>query len=119
MRPYTKWIVAAIIGTQLVAGSAKADETSDAIAALKKQIEALSTKVQQLEDQHTADAQKASEAQKAAQAAKEEEAPAKKAPPFITAGEHGFTMQSADTNFTLKLHGMGQLDSHYYASQNS
>ena len=112
MTRHHKWIVAAIIGTQLLAASARADDTADSIAALKKQIDALSAQVQELESQHQA------EVQKAAQAATEAPPPAPKAPPFITAGEDGFIMQSADTNFTLKLHGMGQLDSHYYASPN-
>lgn len=107
-----KWIAAAIIATQLIAASALADDTADAIAALKKQIEELSAKVQKLESQHAAESPPPAPGQ--TQAA----APAPKAPPFITAGENGFTMQSADTNFTLKLHGMGQLDSHYYASPN-
>jgi len=106
------WIVAAVIGAQLIAPSAMADDTADAIAALKKQIDALSAKVQQLENQHAAQSHPPASDQ--AQTG----TPAPKAPPFITAGENGFSMQSADTNFTLHLHGMGQLDSHYYASPN-
>jgi phosphate-selective porin OprO/OprP len=120
MMKKNKWFAAAIIGAQLMAASAGADDTADAIAALKQQIQALSSRVQELEAQHQADIQKPALAvgEKPAPGATEDVTAGTKAPPFITAGEGGFTMQSADTNFTLKLHGMGQLDSHYYASPN-
>lgn len=52
MTNHNKWIVTAIVGAQLVAASALAGDNADAIAALKKQIDALSAKVQQLENQH-------------------------------------------------------------------
>lgn len=108
----TKWFVVLIAGVQVIAASARADDTADAIAALKKQIETLNARVQELERQHEA------AIQAPVQHATEDVAPTHKAPPFITAGAEGFSMQSADTNFTLKLHGMGQLDSHYYSSPN-
>jgi phosphate-selective porin OprO/OprP len=88
------------IGTNLMAVSAMADDTSEAIEKLKKQIEELSQKVKDLEEKHDAEEQR------------------QKSAPFITAGGDGFTMQSADTNFLLRLHGFGQFDSHYYASPN-
>jgi phosphate-selective porin OprO/OprP len=105
-------IVAAVVSVQIAAATGKADETSDAIADLRKQIDVLSGRLQQLETQ------RASGSQPAALSQSQTEATPPKSPPFITAGENGFTMQSADTNFTLKLHGMGQLDSHYYSSPN-
>ena len=45
-------------------------------------------------------------------------APAPKARSFHHRRGERFHLQSADTNFTLQLQGMGQLDSHYYASPN-
>ena len=114
MKTY-KWIIAALIGTQLLATAAMADDTADAIASLKKQIEALSLKVEQLESQHAAESQRPAQAAQA-QATNAEAAP--KALPFLTAGMDGFTIQSADTNFTLHLDGAGQLDWHYYGSPN-
>jgi phosphate-selective porin OprO/OprP len=115
-----KWIVAAIIGTQFVAGSAWADDTADAIAALKKQIETLNAKVEQLEKEHQAEVQQQSLAQAPRQSLAQTNgaATAAKAPPFLTAGADGFLIQSADTNFTLRIGAVGQLDWHYYASPN-
>lgn len=112
-----KKLVAVIVSAQILGGVAMADDTADAIAALKKQIELLSAKVQQLEDEHQTDVQARNVAQPTQSALASTNVPLK-APPFITAGPEGFSLQSADTNFTLRLHGMGQFDSHYYASPN-
>jgi phosphate-selective porin OprO/OprP len=115
-----KWIVAAIIGTQFVTAAARADDTADAIAALKKQIETLNAKVEQLEKehqeeiQHQAQIQGQPQVQSVSQAADTQPPP--KALPFFTAGADGFSIQSADTNFTLHLDAVGQLDWHYYGS---
>jgi len=126
MTKKNKWIVAAILGTQLVASSARADDTADAIAALKKQIDALSAKVQQLESQHQAEVQHQAGIQPPAAS----QPPTNTTPPatgssnaipelgFITAGSNGFWLRSADSNYTLRLQGVGQLDGHYYQSFN-
>jgi phosphate-selective porin OprO/OprP len=118
MKRLLKWIVPAVLGATILANSAMADDTADAIAALKKQIEALSAKVESLEQQHQAELQ--------------HQAPAVTTPPtgavvgvqtnvipemgFVTAGSNGFWLRSADSNFTLHLQGVGQLDGHYYQS---
>jgi phosphate-selective porin OprO/OprP len=101
-----KWIVAAVIGAQFVAAAARADDTADAIAALKQQIEILNAKVAQLESQHQSQSQSP------------EVAAPPKAAPMITAGADGFWLRSAESNFTLHLGAVGQLDWHYYASPN-
>src|ERR1022692_196255 len=115
----SRWFVAALAGTQILALNAAADDTSDAIADLKKQIQTLNQKVNDLETRQKATAeqqqkQKAEAEQQPQKAAAEQ--PAQKSASFLTAGWDGFTLQSADTNFLLKLHGFGQVDSHYYAS---
>jgi phosphate-selective porin OprO/OprP len=116
-----KWIAAAILGTQLVAASARADETADTIAALKKQIDALSARVQQLESQHPAATQPASAAQPAASPAPAATGSSNAMPElgFVTAGSNGFWLRSSDSNFTMRLQGYGQLDGHWYQSTNS
>ncbi len=96
------WQVAAFVGAQMLALGALADpapdqSTSD-IDSLRKQIQALTQKVDELELKQGA----ATEKQKAA--------------PLVTAGENGFSMQSADSNFVLRLSGFAQVDGHYYAS---
>jgi phosphate-selective porin OprO/OprP len=113
-----KWIVAAILGAQLVATSALADDTADAIAALKKQIDELGAKVQQLESQHQAEVQAAAERQPAASAAAPATGASNAIPElgFVTAGSNGFWLKSSDSNYTLRLQGYGQLDGHYYQS---
>jgi phosphate-selective porin OprO and OprP len=65
---------------------------------LKKQIQALTQKVEQMEQQYNV------------QAAKQTNAP------FITAGADGFSLQSADSNFILKLSGFAQVDARDYAT---
>ena len=114
MKTY-KWIVATMIGTQLVAAAAMADETADAIASLKKQIEALSRKVDELEKQQSAAGQPTAQTGPL-ESTNGVEAP--KGPALVSAGADGFWMQSADTNFTLHLGAVGQFDWHYYASPN-
>ncbi|MGA3180041.1 MAG: porin [Verrucomicrobiota bacterium] len=114
MKTY-KWIVATMIGTQLVAAAAMADETADAIASLKKQIEALSRKVDELEKQQSAAGQPTAQTGPL-EATNGVEVP--KGPALVSAGADGFWMQSADTNFTLHLGAVGQFDWHYYASPN-
>jgi phosphate-selective porin OprO/OprP len=113
-----KRIVAAILGAQLLASAALADDTADAIAALKKQVEALSAKVQQLENQHQAEIQTAAAGQPTANPAPPATGSSNAIPElgFITAGSNGFWLRSADSNFTLRLQGVGQFDGHYYQS---
>jgi phosphate-selective porin OprO/OprP len=115
-----KWIAGAIIATQLVAASALADDTADAIAALKKQIEELSAKVQQLENQHQAELQHPPGNLPEGVSATAPAGSSNAIPElgFVTAGSNGFWLRSADSNFTLRLQGVGQLDGHYYQSLN-
>ena len=98
--------------------AALADDTSDAIADLKKQIQALSENVQALENQQTqrhAVSQTQPQADTTSSSAKTESAKPK-APAFVTAGDEGFSIRSADTNFVLRLRAYGHFDSHFYAS---
>ncbi len=120
MTKYSAWIVAAVIGTQFAAASAMADDTADAIAALKKQIEQLSAKVQQLENEHQAEIQHAAASQTNSSAVVSTAGSSNAIPElgFVTAGSNGFWLRSSDSNFTLRLQGVGQLDGHYYQSLN-
>ncbi len=107
-----RWFVAAMAGAQILAINATADDTSDTINDLKRQIQALTQKVDDLEAR-----QKAAAEQQQQIAAAEQKTNAKLTnAPFITAGADGFSLRSADTNFVLNLHGYGQVDSHYFAS---
>ncbi len=114
------WVVAAVIGSQLVAASGRADDTADAIAALKKQIEELSLKVQQLENEHKAEIQQAAESQTNGGAILSNPGSSNAIPElgFVTAGSNGFWIRSYDSNFTLRLQGFGQFDGHDYQSVN-
>jgi phosphate-selective porin OprO and OprP len=105
------WLAAACLGAQLLATSAVADpstnQSTNEIEVLKKQIQALSQKLDDLEQR-----QVQQEKQERQDVAAEKPKPA----PFITAGETGFSMKSANSNFILNLSGFAQVDGHYYAS---
>src|ERR1700733_8031004 len=91
-----KRLVAALFVGQIFTIGAIADPTTDQIEALKQQIQALSQKVDALEqEQHT-------------EVAKQTNAP------LITAGANGFSLQSADKDFILKLSGFAQVDARDY-----
>jgi phosphate-selective porin OprO and OprP len=93
-----------------------ADDTSDEIRELKKQIQALSEKVNDLEFQQISGNLQQQQKAEADALRANAELEKLKAAPFITAGADGFSLQSADTNFVLRLHGFAQVDAHYYAS---
>lgn len=86
--------VAVLMGAAVAHG----DDVSDQIAALKRQIQALEDKVDTLQGEQTAQQQKTANG------------------PFITAGEEGFSLQSAHSNFVLNLRGFAQFDAHDYLS---
>jgi phosphate-selective porin OprO and OprP len=109
-------LVISLTAVQMLTFNAAADDTNNAIQELKKQIQALSEKVNDLEFQQIAGTlQQQQKAEADAQRASAE-LEKQKAAPFITAGTDGFSLESGDTNFILKLHGFAQVDSHYYAS---
>src|SRR5271155_534469 len=89
-------LVAASFMAQALAIGAMADPTTDQIEALKQQIQALTEKVEALEQAHNAETTKQTNA------------------PFITAGADGFSLQSADGDFILKLSGFAQVDARDY-----
>src|SRR5947208_6753588 len=97
-----EWIVTAAIlsvcgaGNQLVA-----DDTAEAIKALKKQIEELDQKVRILERNSELDKQAAENAKTA---------------PALSIGAEGFALRLGDTNFVFKLRGLLQLDSRTYVN---
>jgi phosphate-selective porin OprO/OprP len=70
----------------------QADDTTDDVANLKKQVDALTQKVQDLEQKEGV--------------VEDHE----KIAPLISAGANGFTFQSPDTNFAINLHGVLQVD---------
>ncbi len=79
-----------------------ADERDDKIKALEQRLEAYDAKIRRLEERFGAQEKKDVPASKAS------------APPMVSVGASGFTMQSADTNFVLKLRGLLQVDSRTY-----
>jgi phosphate-selective porin OprO and OprP len=91
-----KGLAVALFASQILAASAKADQTSDEIESMKKQIQALMQKVEQLEQKQTVETARQTNA------------------PLITAGANGFSLQSADKNFILKLSGFAQVDARDY-----
>lgn len=88
------WILAAVLGVPTTL-PLLADDAAD-IAALKEQVQELDQKIRILERQHEL----------------EDQAVADKSAtlPKISVGANGFTMSSADTNYSISLHGVLQLD---------
>src|SRR4051812_19483761 len=93
------WILAGVILAS-ASGRLLADPTADAISELKNQVEELTQKIKVLERNRELDKEAAEEK--------------KKATPTITAGADGFWFRSADTNFSLRVRGYGQVDGRYY-----
>ena len=84
--------------TLCAAAQAPADQATNEIESLRKQIQALSQKIDELEQKQGAEMEKVTAA------------------PFITAGETGFSMKSANSNFILNLGGFAQVDARDYES---
>src|SRR6266516_3037926 len=100
MKP-NRWMMTGAIMSVCTAGSELlADETADTINTLKRQIEELDQKVRVLERKSELDREAAAEQAKTS--------------PSLSIGPNGFALQSADTNFVLKLRGLLQLDSRTY-----
>jgi phosphate-selective porin OprO/OprP len=130
-------ILGTIIGTQLAFTSLAADNSDtnrDAdIEALKQQINALSQKVEALENQRAADQSAATNDangqiqeldQKVRILSREREldqdaaAAAAKTQPKLVLGANGFNAISADSNFVFSLHGLIQADSRTFFGDN-
>jgi phosphate-selective porin OprO and OprP len=113
-----KWLATILLAAQVMATTATADETSDEIELLKKQIQALTQKVERLEQQHNEEIARQTNAPLAAPAPRESSSPAASPTnaPFITAGADGFSLQSADQDFILRLSGFAQVDGRDYLS---
>src|SRR5271155_3680741 len=94
----SKGTLMVLFSSQILAINATAHQTSDDIETLKKQIQSLTQKVEQMEQQQNSIVAKQTNA------------------PFITAGAEGFSLQSADKNFILKLSGFAQVDGRDYAT---
>lgn len=121
-------LAGAVLGTQLVTSSLRAEETNtlEIIKQLQRRVEELEQKVKTLEapkppQQGTTDAQSKQRIEELDQQVKilkrnreldAEAAQAKaKEAPRITLGEQGFSFSSADTNFVVQLKGVVQVDS--------
>ncbi len=89
-----RWILAAVLGVPTILPALASDEAE--IEALKAQVQALDQKIRILERERELDQQGA--ADKAATL------------PQITIGANGFSFGSADTNFSLAVHGVLQMD---------
>lgn len=94
-----KIAIAVVVYTTLSSVGLRADESvnTDSVAALKAQIEALSEKVNILE--------------RKGEISEEAAAVAKKESPVIVASDRGFSITSADKNYSLRLRGLLQFDS--------
>lgn len=92
----SKRLPAVLFVVQLFAVAAAADPTTDQIEALKQQIQVLTEKVNALEQAHNAEVTKLTNA------------------PFITAGADGFSLQTANGDFILRLSGFAQVDARDY-----
>ncbi|NJL28812.1 MAG: porin [Thermoanaerobaculia bacterium] len=104
-RAFPMLLAAAIIALGAIPGVARAQDAAE----LRAEIEALNAKVRELAAKL--------EALEAAQKAKQE--PEKKEPSkpaaSVSAGERGFSLQSADGDFQLRLRALVQADGRFYA----
>jgi phosphate-selective porin OprO and OprP len=98
------WLGATVVQLGLGSIFAQAQESSDDINALKRQIQELDQKVRVLERNRELEGE-AAEAKKAET-------------PRLTAGQDGFSFSSADTNFVLKLRGYVQADGRFFVNDN-
>lgn len=89
-------VLSAAISAAAASTSVWADETADAIKALRQQIEQLDQKIRVLERKGELD--------------KEASVEIAKTTPKISVGSSGLSISSADTNFTFGIHGLLQVD---------
>lgn len=101
MKPFAIAIVALLCLSSAVPQSRAADERDERIRALEKRVEQLDKLLQT----QGAKAAPAVETETAATAAK--------ALPTLSIGASGFAMRSADSNFTLRIRGLLQVDSRW------
>jgi phosphate-selective porin OprO/OprP len=124
----TKLVLAGVLGTQAASQTSLADATADQIEALKKQVEQLTAKVINLEQQAAvaktqpppvafADSrldqldQQVRILERKRELDQEASTEAAKTTPLITAGADGLGFSSADKEFSLRLRGVVQADS--------
>src|ERR1044072_7586103 len=93
-------VIVVILSQTIAAKPVRADDTTETIKDLKKQIEQLDQKVKALERNR--------ELEKEAAEAKA------KAAPKLGLSDNGFSFRSADGNLTIALRGLLQLDSRTY-----
>jgi phosphate-selective porin OprO/OprP len=94
---FHRWLTTAAVAGLFTVSLSGAD--SDDIKSLKEQIERLDQKVKILERNRELESEAAEKSKTA---------------PRITAGENGFSLSSADTNFVLKVRGYVQADARFY-----
>jgi len=98
MRIKRWWVVMAAVSP--LASGIYAQETTEDLPSLKKQIEALDQKVRILERKHELEQETAGEKSRSA--------------PVVSLGPGGFQIRSADSNFVLKVRGYVQADARVY-----
>jgi len=109
-------IVAVMIGAQTVTGQSPAGTEADEIAKLKKQIAELAEKIRILEQKHELEVkEKETKSPTTAELDQkikilERNRDLDKEAPKITVGEQGFSLGSADGNFSVQLKGVLQVD---------
>jgi phosphate-selective porin OprO and OprP len=94
-------------GVRLLADDANTAPAAPLAGSIDQKIEQLNQEIQDLKRQRELDQQHAQEqADQAAEKAKQA--------PLITAGEDGFSLKSADSNFVLRIGGYVQADGRFY-----
>lgn len=99
-----RWLITTLVGAQFASVALAADDTNSSgdtdINALEQQIHDLDQKVRILERKHELD--------------KDDAAATAQKQPLVKLDDSGFTLSSADKNFSISLHGLVQLDSRTY-----
>src|ERR1051325_4232711 len=99
----TTILLSAVVGGLILAPVVRADDTTDAINALKKKIDELEQQVRILQRQKELDTE-ATDAKA-------------KDTPRISIGANGLNASSADTNFVFALHGLLQVDNRTFFNE--
>jgi phosphate-selective porin OprO/OprP len=106
-------LIVAVTATTVTGANLFADDTNTAPAsAIDQRIDALDKEIQDLKRQREID-------QEAAQQAADQAAQKAKSAPIVTAGQNGlgpdgFRLQSADSNYVLRVGGYAQADGRFY-----
>lgn len=97
------WLLAGVACLGLCLPSLGAEDVSETIQELRRQIQELDQKLRTLESQQKQE--------------KEVAAAKAKSTPMVSLGANGFSVQSADSNFVFKIRGYIQADARFYGGE--